>query len=113
MATAPIRITMPINNFNRIASRFEPAVQAGLVKAAADTMRISNPLTPFRTGHLRNSAQMRVERLRTRVFWMALYAAYQEFGTRRGIRPKEYARRSHEQAGRGLTAYLSALEAKL
>lgn len=113
MAQAPIRITKRIDNFPRIASRFEPAVQAGLTKAAADTMAIANPLTPFRTGHLRNSAQMRVERLHTMVFWMAPYAAYQEFGTRRGIRPKEYARQAHDRAGKGLMAFMGALEAKL
>jgi hypothetical protein len=113
MAEAPIRLTAPINNFPRIAKRFEPAVQAGLVKAAADNLRFSSPLTPFRKGHLRNTAQMRVERLRTRVYWMAPYAPYQEFGTRRGIRPKEFAQRGHAQASRGLLAYMGALERKL
>lgn len=113
MAEAPIRITAPINNFPRIAKRFEPAVQAGLVKAAADNIRLSSPLTPFRKGHLRNSAQMRVERLRTRVYWMAPYAPYQELGTRRGIRPKRFAEQGHTQASRGLLTYMGALEAKL
>jgi hypothetical protein len=113
MAEVPIRITKRIDNFDRIASRFEPAVQAGLVKAAADNMRFSSPLTPFRKGHLRNSAQMKVARLNTKVYWTAPYAPYQEFGTRRGIRPKRFAERGHEQASRGLLAFMSALEAKL
>ena len=108
-----VKLVMTQNNFPRIAARFEPAVQNGLVLAGAGTLRRSRPLTPFRTGHLRNTAQLEVKRLFVVVFWMAAYAAYQEFGTRRGIRPKYFAKTSAEAEMASLVAYMSALEAQL
>lgn len=113
MSFGGARIVKTFNNFERIAERFEPAVQDGLVLAGAGTLRRSRPLTPVRTGHLRNSAQLEVQRLVVIVFWHATYAAYQEFGTRRGIRPKHFATESAEQEMQALEAYMSALEAKL
>lgn len=101
------------NNLERIADRLEPAVQDGLVLAGAGTLKRSRPLTPYRTGHLRNTAQLDVQRLVVIVFWMAAYAAYQEFGTRRGIKPKLYATTSAEAEMQSLLAYLEALEALL
>ena len=113
MSFSGARIRVVQNNFDEIAGRFEPAVQNGLVRAGAGTLRRSRPLTPYKTGHLRNTAQLEVQRLFVVVFWMAAYAAYQEFGTRRGIRPKYFAKSSAEQEMQELVAYMSALEAML
>lgn len=113
MSFSGARLRVVYNNFDQVASRFEPAVQNGLVAAGAGTLRRSRPLTPFRTGHLRNTAQLEVQRLVVIVFWHAAYAAYQEFGTRRGIRPKYFAKTSAEQEMQSLVAYMSALEAML
>lgn len=108
---AHIRVTF--NRFDEIAGKFEPIVQDGLVLAANNTLRRSRPLTPVRTGHLRNSAQIEISRLVVVVFWMAAYAAYQEFGTRRGIRAKLFATNSAELEMKALVQYMSALEALL
>ena len=113
MSFSGARIRVVSNNFDQLAERFEPVVQDGLVRAGAETLRRSRKLTPVRSGHLRNSAQLEVKRLFVVVFWMAAYAAYQEFGTRRGIAPKYFATSSAESEMQELVRYMSALEALL
>lgn len=124
------------NRFPTIAARFRPAASEGFYRAAAGTVRRARPLTPFRTGHLANSPQIqyRAGELRSRVFWPAPYAAYQEFGRPaftarpgkwlvfegrdgglvfakrvRAAPGHHYAQKAAEAEGKALTVYLSAL----
>jgi hypothetical protein len=107
------RILVKLNDFARIAAAIPNDVQDGLVLAGNNTIRRARPLTPFRTGYLANSPQLDIGTLVVIVFWAAFYAPYQEFGTRRGIRPKRFAQISAELEMKALEAYLAALESRL
>ena len=109
----PGRIVLVENRLDRYADRLESAVQDGVTLAANNTVRRSRPLTPFRTGHLRGAIAVEIGRLIARVFWLAAYAAYQEFGTRRGVRAKRFAQTSAETEGRALVAFLTAAASRI
>lgn len=112
-AIVDARIIVKLNDFERIARAIPGDVQDGLVLAGNNTIKRARPLTPYRTGYLANSAQLKIARLVVIVFWAAFYAPYQEFGTRRGVRAKEFAQRSAALEMKALEAYLAALESRL
>lgn len=68
-------------------------------KAAFDAWAASKPYTPVDTGHLINAVTVTpaAPGRPATVHWHAHYAAYQEFGTVRGVRPKRFAAQGVER----------------
>ena len=80
------------NHLSRIASSLDPYVEEALDHGVVTVMEVADPLTPVDTGALRaNRAANRIPGGRE-IIWIQHYAAYQEFGTSRGVPAKRFAR---------------------
>jgi hypothetical protein len=87
-----------INKLPQIASGGKLRVSQALRRAGYATQRYAAPLTPVRTGALKANVIVSADDSTCTVRWGQEYAIYQEFGTRRGIPPKAFARGGAEQA---------------
>ena len=108
---AGITITVTSNKFPAILAQFPDQADAATGKTALDCSHRSEPRTPFRHGDLRGRRQVRrVARGHWMVYWPVHYAAYQEFGTVRGVKAQRFARAAAQEVIPGWLAALSHLE---
>ncbi len=90
MIGALVRVV--VNRLGGYGGGFDAAVDRGLLRTARVGSEASAGSTPVKTGALVGTkrAEM-VGRGRARVYWPAHYAAYQEFGTSRGVPARGFA----------------------
>lgn len=88
-----VEIVVRFNRLPQAGQRLRRAAEAIDTKAAHDIYAASLPFTPVRTGALRNNVQITSAGggRPAAVHWKQHYAAYQEFGTGRGVAPKRFA----------------------
>lgn len=90
MLAAEVRVRF--NKLPRMGQGLEAAVDAGLREVADAAGQASGPATPVDTGELKGTARTeQVGRMRWRRYWPASYAAYQNFGTSRGVPARHFA----------------------
>lgn len=102
-------VTIRSNKLPGMDGRLRTAVRDALTKGALDIYAASLPLTPVDTGALRANVTATADG----VHWQQEYAAYQEFGTVRGVTPKRYAGQAFERVAPGMVRALSQLEGRL
>jgi hypothetical protein len=93
MMSVSVFIVQKENHLPGLGDRWRARADVIDTKAAFDAWSASKPYTPVRTGHLINAVTVTPAaggRPAT-VHWHAHYAAYQEFGTVRGVTPKRFA----------------------
>ena len=104
-----VTVTKRFNHFPRIAREVRPRVATVLNKAIDDLSARADPRTPVDKGLLRANKRREYAtpgNLRSRIHWLQHYAAYQEFGTSRGIAPRRFVRDSFEEVVPGIEAAL-------
>ncbi len=112
---ATITVQVRTNRLPEMARRFRPEVSRVVGRFLFGVDRDSVRHTPVDTGFLVNSRQVRFNQGDTagEVYWGAGYAAYQNSGTSRGIRPKRFAEQAVDANRPRLNADLAGIEGRL
>lgn len=112
---ATVDVVVRTNRLPEMARRFRPEVSRVAGRFLFAVSRDSVSQTPVDTGALVNSRQVRFApgAVEGEVYWGAAYAAYQEFGTARGVRPKRFARGAVDANLPRLNADLAGIERRL
>jgi HK97 gp10 family phage protein len=109
-------ITVQLNRFPEIASRFNPEVTNIINKGVFDLVAAADPITPVDTGTLKGSKQIDTAGgggdVSAKVTWTAEYAWYVEGGTSR-MAAQPFAGPAADRVFPGVIAELSALVERL
>lgn len=120
MVTQNIHVEIKFNKFNQIASQFPVKVSVIVRKAAFDILARGKAYTPRDTGYLADSATVEVGSGMAGLFgggggmtsaivhWPALYAMYQNFGTRY-IAPVLFANRAANEIAPSFIAAMKSI----
>lgn len=87
-----------IAGLDALLSKAKTAVPTALQNAGNQGLQISKSTAPVKTGFLRNSLFAKVTGTQLAIGGTANYTLYQEFGTRRGVRPHRFVTRGAEKA---------------
>ena len=92
-------LTVDFNFIPQVVANVEMASRGAPLKIAKEIQRTAKQLAPHRTGHLKSTIEVQsLERGKTaEVFAWAKYAAWQEYGTSRGIVAKYYMTRAFQR----------------
>lgn len=104
-----ILITVLQNDFFSLADRFGSGLQDVMANGAMNVVAAADPRTPVDTGALKGNKTIDVSASGFTVSWNQDYAAYQEFGTSRGIAPKHFASGAMDQVGPSIVQELAAV----
>jgi len=94
-----------VDRLPALAVELRPTIANVLNKAIDDVSVRANPRTPIDKGNLRANVRRQYatpNKLTARLHWLQSYAAYLEWGTSRGIRPRRFARDSFEEVAPGV-----------
>lgn len=101
-----VQVVTTLNRFGAFAASLDRTVESALDMGVKTCIAVADPLTPVDTGRLRGDKTItKGSGVRT-ITWNAEYAAYQEFGTSRGVPARHFARS-------GMDAALPVIEAGL
>jgi len=87
-----------ITGLNSIISKAQTAIPTALENAGKQGLEVSKATVPVKTGYLRSSLFSQVTSTKLAIGGRANYTIYQEFGTRRGVRPHRFVTRGAEKA---------------
>lgn len=83
-------ISRGFNNLGKIAATIQPFVEDTLDHGVITLIEVADPLTPVDTGALKANKAIEKKTMARDVIWLQSYAAYQEFGTSRGVPAKKF-----------------------
>ena len=104
-----ISIIVRLNDFASLANRLEGSLQDVMANGAMNVAAAADQKTPVDTGALRANKTIDVSSKGFTVTWNQDYAAYQEFGTSRGIAPQRFAAGAMDAVGPGIAQELAAV----
>lgn len=106
-------ISRGFNNLGRISRTIEPYVEETLDHGVVTLIEVADPLTPVDTGVLRSNKAIHKKTMARDVIWLQHYAAYQEFGTSRGVEAKKFGATGADAAIEVIDGRLAAWEGTL
>lgn len=101
-----VRVEVALNRFPELASTFDAAVERALDAGVQVCIATADPLTPVDTGLLRANKSITAGPGVRTITWNQHYAAYQEFGTSRGVSAKRFAATGADAAAPVIAAEL-------
>ena len=93
-----VTIEVTLNRFGEFAGTLDSTLQAALDAGVQTCIATADPLTPVDTGALRANKSISGGGDSRTITWNQDYAAYQEFGTSRGVPARHFARSGADAA---------------
>ncbi len=101
-----VSIEVSLNRFPQLAGQFDAMVEGARDAGVQTALATADPLTPVDTGALvANKTIERSQGQRT-ITWNQDYAAFQEFGTSRGVPANQFAAQGADAALPVITSHL-------
>lgn len=101
-----VTVTIPINRFGEFAGTLDETIETALDAGVVACIAAADPRTPVDTGALRANKTISGGAGERIITWNQHYAAYQNFGTSRGVPANHFAEA-------GADAALPVIEANL
>lgn len=93
-----VRIVATLNRFPEFARSLPQVRERALDAGVAQCIATADPLTPVDTGALKGNKSIDAGAGSRTITWNQHYAAYQEFGTSRGVPARAFARSGADAA---------------
>lgn len=101
-----ITVDVTSNILGRLASSLDGTLEAALDAGVATCIAVADPLTPVDTGALKGNKSIERGAGSRMITWNQHYAAYQEFGTSRGVPARGFAKAGADAASAVIAAEL-------
>jgi len=93
-----IQVVVALNRFGEFAGTLDATLSAALDAGVKTCIAVADPLTPVDTGALRGNKTISGGSTERTITWNQHYAAYQEFGTSRGVPARGFAQAGADAA---------------
>ncbi len=93
-----VEIVVSLNRFGEFAGTLDSTLQTALDAGVKACIATADPMTPVDTGALRGNKSISGGGDSRTITWNQHYAAYQEFGTSRGVPARGFAKAGADAA---------------